>query len=197
MPFLSSKKKPRPAERLELRGELVVLREKRIEDAFNDYSWRRDDELARLDATRPLSMAYDAFVKYSQEELDFPSDRSVRFGIDDRGGKHIGNCMYYDIDNKRRQAELGIMIGDRDYWSKGYGADAVSLMLRHIFTDTRLRRVYLHTLDWNLRAQRSFGKCGFRETKQTRRRGYDFVHMEILRSDWERLAAQTAAAPAE
>ena len=105
-------------------------------------------------------MAYNDFLRYSQEEIDFPSSRSKRFGIDDHTGKHIGNCMYYDIDTRRHETELGIMIGDRAYWSKGYGTDAVDTLLKYIFTQTNMKRVYLHTLDWNQRAQKSFGKSG-------------------------------------
>ena len=43
------------------------------------------------------------------------------------------------------------MIGDRAYWSKGYGTDAVDTLLKYIFTQTNMKRVYLHTLDWNQR----------------------------------------------
>ena len=46
------------------------------------------------------------------------------------------------------------MIGDRRFWGKGYGNDAVNTLVRYVFTETRLRRVYLHTLDWNQRACR-------------------------------------------
>ena len=79
------------------------------------------------------------------------------------------------------------MIGDRAYWSKGYGTDAVDTLLRYIFTQTTLERVYLHTLDWNYRAQKSFGKSGFRQVKSVRKRGLDFVQMEILRDEWEKM----------
>ena len=99
MPFSLSRKKPEPAEPISLEGRKVALREKRIEDALDDYTWRVDDELAKLDATRPLNMAYNDFLRYSQEEIDYPNSRSKRFAIDDLTGKHIGNCMYYDIDN--------------------------------------------------------------------------------------------------
>ena len=187
MPFTLSRKKPEPTEPMSLEGKKVVLREKRIEDALDDYTWRVDDELAKLDATRPLNMAYNDFLRYSQEEIDFPSSRSNRFGIDDPTGKHIGNCMYYDIDTRRHETELGIMIGDRAYWSKGYGTDAVDTLLKYIFTQTNMKRVYLHTLDWNQRAQKSFGKSGFRQIKQVRKRGLDFIQMEILRPEWEEI----------
>jgi len=178
-----------------IKGEKVILRDKRIEDAPDDYSWRVDEELARLDATRPLNMSYEGFLRYSREELEFPSPRSRRFAIDTHDGKHIGNCMYYDIDLRQGETELGIMIGDRDYWNKGYGRDTVNTMLEHIFATTPVKRVYLHTLGWNHRARRSFAQSGFREVKQVHRSGMDFILMEICRSDWERhkLAAQKAS----
>ena len=184
MPFSLSRRKPEPTEPVWLEGKKVVLRDKRIEDARSDYNWRLDEELAKLDATRPLNMPYSDFLRYSQEEIDFPNPRSRRFGIDDLTGKHIGNCMYYDIDTRRRETELGIMIGDRAYWSKGYGTDAVDTLLRYIFTQTNMKRVYLHTLDWNHRAQKSFEKSGFRRVKSVRKRGLDFLRMEVLRDEW-------------
>ena len=167
-----------------VKGCKVVLRGKRIEDAPDDYSWRSDEELARLDATRPLSMTYSDFLRFSQEDQACPSPMSRRFAIDTLEGRHIGNCMYYDIDLKREEAELGIMIGDRDYWGKGYGTDSVTCLLGHIFSGTPLTRVYLHTLDWNQRARKAFAKCGFREIKRVCRSGNDFVLMEVLRSEW-------------
>ncbi len=173
------------AEKVYVKGEKTVLREKRVEDAPGDYSWRTDEELASLDATRPLNMSYEDFLRYSKEEISFVSPLSKRLAIDTLDGKHIGNCMYYDIDVKGGEAELGVMIGDRDYWGKGYGTDSVASLLGHIFTATSLDRVYLHTLDWNERAQRSFSKTGFREVKRVRRSGQNFIRMEVLRSDWE------------
>ena len=50
-----------------------------------------------------------------------------------------------------------------------------------------MKRVYLHTLDWNERAQKSFGKSGFRQVKRVRKRGLDFIQMEVLREEWEEL----------
>ena len=186
MPFPWSGKRPEQAEAGEVfvKGEKVILREKRIGDAPKDYEWRVDEELARLDATRPLRMSYADFQRFSQEEMGYPSPRSKRLAIDTHDGTHIGNIMYYDIDLRRKESELGIMIGDRDYWGKGYGTDSVDSLLGHIFINTEITRVYLHTLEWNERARKSFAKSGFKEVKKVRRSGMDFVLMEIWRSDW-------------
>ena len=166
-------------------GQKVVLREKSIADAEDDYTWRTDDELARLDATRPITMSYAAFLRYSKKELHYTSGTSKRLAVDTRDDRHIGNCMYYDINERRSEAELGIMIGDREYWDRGYGTDSVDTLLTHIFTTTNLDRVYLHTLDWNHRAQHAFAKSGFRELKKVNRDGRSFLLMEVFRPDWE------------
>ncbi len=168
-------------------GEKVRIREKRVEDIRNEYSWRVDPELSRLDATRPMTMSYEDFFRYSKEEMQFPNYRSKRLAVETLGGVHIGNIMYYDLNMQNSQAELGIMIGDKDYWSSGYGTDTVNTLLRHLFTTLELDRVYLHTLSWNYRAQASFAKSGFKLVRNVKRGGQDFILMEVLRSDWEEL----------
>ena len=185
-PWLRKRVKSQESEDLLIRGKKVVIRNKRVEDAIDDYAWRTDEELASLDAPRPISMSYDAFLRYARDELVYSAPSSKRLAIDTLDGRHIGNCMYYDIDDRRGQAELGIMIGDRDYWGKGYGTDSVDALLRHIFATTSLERIYLHTLEWNSRARRSFSKSGFRDVKSVRRGGLHFVLMEVRRKDWER-----------
>ena len=166
-------------------GEKVRIREKRVEDIRNEYSWRVDPELSRLDATRPMTMSYEDFFRYSKVEMQFLNYRTKRLAVETLGGVHIGNIMYYDLNMQNSQAELGIMIGDKDYWSSGYGTDTVNTLLRHLFTTLELDRVYLHTLSWNYRAQASFAKSGFKLVRNVKRGGQDFILMEVLRSDWE------------
>ena len=167
-----------------LRGNKVILRDKRIEDATRDYAWRRDEELAKLDAASPLRTRFEDYKEFYAEELQFPMPRRCKFAVDDLSGKHIGNCMYYDMDKLKGQTEMGIMIGDKGYWDKGYGADAVLALLEHLFSREKMKRVYLHTLDWNKRAQRSFEKCGFVECDRVRRDGQSFVKMDISKDQW-------------
>ena len=182
--FPWSKNEQKELPNVDIVGEVIRIREKRIEDIPDEYSWRVDDELSRLDATRPLTMSYDDFFRYTKEEMQFPSYRSKRLAVDTLDGVHIGNVMYYDLNIRNREAELGIMIGDKGYWGKGYGTDIVKTLLTHLFLDIELDRVYLHTLAWNYRAQASFEKAGFRKVRPVRRGGQEFLLMEVVGTEW-------------
>jgi len=116
------------------------------------------------------------------EELDRRVDGKGRvFAVETLEGKHIGNCCYYNMEWDRREAEIGILIGDLAYWDGGYGTDAVRALVDHVFRREGLKKVYLHTLVWNTRAQKCFQKCGFVECKRVVRSGYDFILMEKKR----------------
>jgi RimJ/RimL family protein N-acetyltransferase len=155
-----------------------------VDDAEDDYQWRVDPELAELDATTPLRMDFEDFKRHLRDELRYPTPWVRRYAIDTLDGRHIGNCMAYDIDTVTGESEVGIMVGDRQYWSKGYGREAMALLVDEMFRMNSMRRVYLHTLEWNARARRAFAGCGFRELRQERRSGLSFILMEMTRAEW-------------
>ena len=161
-----------------------------MEDAQDDYDWRVDEELSALDATVPIRLSFEEFHRFFREEVEHSSPWSRRFSMDTLDGRHIGNCMYYDIDLVKKQTELGIMVGDKAYWSQGYGHDAVTTLADHVFTETPIELIYLHTLEWNHRARRSFSKSGFREVGPIRRGRYDFIRMELTRAEWLKRKAE-------
>ena len=163
-----------------LNGNKIILRPKQSSDAVNDYEWRKDSELCSLDAAQPIISSFEEYLRFASE-FSSSSKRSCHFAIQTLQGKHIGNCSYFDIDEISREAEIGIMIGDKDYWNRGYGTDAICTVVHYIFSQTRLKRVYLKTLEWNIRAQKCFQKCGFKSCGHLNRDGYSFILMEILR----------------
>jgi len=167
-------------------GNKVRLRNKRLADAPNDYAWQTDPELARLDAALLLTATFTQYLSDYTSELHYPSSIRHHFAIETLEGKHIGNCVYYDINETKGEAALGIIIGNRDYWDKGYGADAVATLVNYIFHQTSLRRIYLKTLDWNGRSQKCFKKCGFIPNGHLVKNGFSFVLMEIYREQWEK-----------
>ncbi len=173
-------------------GRKVVLRHKRAADAVDDYRWRRDSELAELDAAVPLRMPFEEFQSRYEEELRYPTPWVRRFAVATHDGEHIGNCMAYDIDSVTGEGEAGIMIGERAYWGKGYGREAMAQLLAQCFLMPSINRIYLHTLEWNARARKAFAGVGFEEVRQVRRAGKNFILMEIRRPRWE--STQAAAA---
>jgi RimJ/RimL family protein N-acetyltransferase len=165
-------------------GGRILLRDKVMEDARADYAWETDPELARLDATSPTRASFSRYRQEYAEELRTPYYSSRRFAICTLDGKHIGNCAYYNISEKDGETELGIMIGDRTFWNKGYGKDVICALLDHIFENVQMQRVYLKTLASNYRAQKCFAKSGFKPYVRLVKNGHDFLFMEVYRNDW-------------
>jgi RimJ/RimL family protein N-acetyltransferase len=164
------------------RGRRVILRHKRLSDGPNDYAWRCDEELARFDAAQPLRTSFVNFLASLTAQQRYPDAGRCSYAIEDEGGRHIGNVMYYNLREDAGEAELGITIGDRGHWGQGYGSDAVQVLVRLLFRSKGLRRVFLHTLDWNTRAQRCFTKAGFEPRDTVWREGQNFVLMEVHRN---------------
>ena len=165
-------------------GSKVKLRRKKLSDARNDHMWQSDTELARLDASPVLSASFPFYLLDYTDQLHDSDPNRYPLAVETLYGKHIGNCTCYDIDENKREAQLGIMIGDRNYWDRGYGTDAVITMVNHIFLNTNLKRIYLKTLDWNRRAQKCFQNCGFTPYGTLNRNSSNFVLMELRREQW-------------
>jgi RimJ/RimL family protein N-acetyltransferase len=163
----------------------VRLRTKLPQDARADYAWQSDSELTRLDAAVRLSMPFTRYLADYAAVLSYPPPNRRQFAVETNTGQHIGNCAYYNIDEAGGEAEVGIMIGERSYWDKGYGTVAMTTLVDHIFGNTELKRLYLKTLDTNLRAQRCFNKCGFTPCGSRVTDGNSFVLMEQYRHRWQ------------
>jgi len=174
-----------------LRGSVIAglktrLREKKLSDVRNDYRWQSDAELAKLDAAPTIIMSFAIYLLDYASALHQHDHYRYPLAIETLDGRHIGNCTCYDINEKKGEAQLGIMVGDRDYWDKGYGADAVNTLVDHVFNVSHLNRLYLKTLDWNKRAQKCFAKCGFTPCGQLKRDGHNFMLMEMKREQREK-----------
>ncbi len=178
-------------------GNRIKLRAKQLSDARLDYEWQQDPELARLDASTAVTSSFPDYLTDFTAHLRSPNPLSRLFAIVTLADRYIGNCSYYNINEERRETELGIMIGDRDFWGKGYGQDAVRTLVRYIFLDTGLTRIHLKSLDWNYRAHRCFEKCGFTRAGYLYREGYSFMSMEVRREQWLERHVKTSPAFSE
>lgn len=174
-------------------GQLVRLAAPNAEtDAEPWAGWSRDSEFARLmDSESAVPMS----PKQAKEEMEKagPNPNFFPFVIrtlaDDR---LVGFVGLFGLQWTHGDAWVGIGIGDRADWGKGYGTEAMRLLLRFAFTELNLHRVSLGLLDYNLRALRSYQKVGFvlegrsREDVHRDGRYWDSLWMGILREDWEK-----------
>jgi RimJ/RimL family protein N-acetyltransferase len=112
------------------------------------------------------------------------------FAIEAEDGTYIGNIGLHSIERENRRAMLGIIIGDKTRWGKGYGTDAIQAMLGWAFGYLNLNRVYLTVYAYNERALRCYQKCGFqyegtmRKARYLDGRYYDELMMAILREEY-------------
>lgn len=164
-------------------GSKVRLYRKRLANAPNDYAWKKDPELAYLTATPPPKANFPDYLLNYASQLRLTTRHE--FAIETLDGEYIGNCACFDINKTKGEAEVGIVIGDRRYWDKGYGTDAVNVLVSYIFSQMKLRRIYLKTLFPNKRAQKCFNKCGFVHYGHLVKDGNSFILMELHRKEYQ------------
>lgn len=169
-------------------GDLVRLTQWQRDDLPAFTRWFRDDEiqsLVNVDVIMPVTDEaeqefYEQAVKKSSDAFYF-SIRTLE------GDLLIGNCSLFGINQKNRSAEFGIVIGEKQYWGRGYGSDTARVILRFAFEEVNLNRVHLEAFAYNERAIRSYEKVGFvregvrREAVFRAGKYHDVITMAVLR----------------
>lgn len=183
-----------------IKGNRVELRPVTAEDMERFFIWRNDEEVAKWAAgsraatygnipLESLQAMYAANVQTANRAENLHQNRFSVYSID---GVHIGSCDYRDVNLVTRSATIGISIGAKDYWSKGYGSDAIHTLLRFLFLKLNLNRVQLDTWSGNIRAIRAYEKLGFviegrlRQNEYVDGQCYDTIMMGLLREDFFR-----------
>lgn len=155
--------------------------------------WFNDPEVrCNLKIVQPLSLGQeelwyaDILTKPVEEQplcIEVMQDETWDF---------IGNLGFMAIDQHDRCAELGIAIGEKQFWSQGYGTEALRLLVQHGFENLNLNRIYLRVYETNPRAVRSYEKAGFsidgrlRQARYLEGRYVDVFVMSILKDEWKK-----------
>lgn len=137
----------------------------------------------------PLSMAFEQkwfneMLKSNQNE--HPLMIKVKKGDD---WISVGNLGFMNFDQCERSAEISIFIGEKNLWDKGYGSQAIQLMLKHGFENLNLNRIFLRVYETNERGIRSYEKAGFQHEGRMRQarfqqgRYIDVLLMSVLRDE--------------
>lgn len=171
-------------------GRLVRLVAYDLDKDFETMArWNRDSEYQQLLDSGPAQLWTPKNMKeWWEKHIDELYGFTIHTLEDDRV---IGIVDLGGINWVNRDSWVGIGIGERDYWGKGYGTDAMRLIVRFGFEQLNLNRITLNVFGYNQRAIQSYLKCGFKEEgrlRQWMQRGgerHDLVFMGILRKDWE------------
>lgn len=171
-------------------GEKVKLRAYRKEDIEQACKYMNDYEIKKFLAPGvPYPMMLEQESKW-YDSLASSMD-SYNFAIEDRiTGIYIGGCGINNVDWKNSIALIGIFIGDKSFWNKGYGTDALNVLLKFIFEEMNVNKVKLNVYSFNPRAKRCYEKCGFvvegtlREELFREGAYHDVYIMSILKSEW-------------
>ena len=181
-----------------IEGTLVRLRAPSLDDAERGHRWINDEETAKLLNGTYYPRSRDNQAEWTRTRASkMPSFTRAPFAIDTiEGNVHIGNCDIFDASPEDRWGWLGILIGEPDYRSRGYGADAIRTLLTFAFDDMNLEAVRLQVWSFNPRAIACYRKCGFVEEARLRQDLYvsgayhDTIVMAITRGEHAEAMAQ-------
>ena len=144
-------------------GDRIRLVAIEREDLPLFVKWLNDPEVREgILMYLPMSMAQEE--RWFEKMLERPLDEQP-LNIEAKEGDgwvKIGNMGFFNFNHHTRSAEVGIMLGNKDYWNKGYGTEAMTLLLKHGFETLNLNRIMLQVYEDNPRAIRCYESMGFK-----------------------------------
>jgi len=178
-----------------LRGSKVILRPVQRSDLPNLLRWFNDPEVTQyLGIYLPMTeMAEEKWIESIGTTRLLTDVLFVIEVVEENGTKPIGDTGLLNISPKDHNAAFGIAIGEKDYWSKGYGTEAARLLVNYGFEQLNLHRVTSSAIAFNERSIRMHGSLGFKEEGRQRdsvyRNGrfHDLVMFGILKEEWRRI----------
>lgn len=172
-----------PGERIYLRG----LERKDL--AGNMFQWANDAEVTHYMVMGALPNNIE-LLEEEYEQLVKSKNDVVFAVVDKKTDIHIGNVGLYVINWISRTAEFRIIIGEKEYWNKGYGTEAAKLTVKYGFEKLNLNRVWLGVNAEYKSAIKSYENAGFvhegilRQEIYRNSKYYDAVRMSILREEY-------------
>ncbi len=175
------------------RGSLVRLAAEEPEAIAKALvRWTLDSEyFSMLDSAPQLMWSEKKYKEWLEKDVEKDPAQNLFFGLRTLADERlIGFMALFDESWQHGDALVSIAIGEREYWSKGYGTDAMQVMLDYVFNELNLRRLTLIVFEHNPRAIRSYQKAGFvlegrvRGAMQREGRRWDWFWMGILREEW-------------
>jgi diamine N-acetyltransferase len=165
------------------------LREISESDLLFINKWRNDSELVDLLGNNFLYIAQEVDKAWYDQYLNTRISNIRLMILEKKDYLPIGTVQLTNIHNINRSAEFSIMIGNKNYWSKGAGYFATIHIIEHGFLNLNLNRIYLTVLETNQRALALYEKIGFKKEGTMRQAIFkngsfqNLVQMSILRQE--------------
>jgi len=172
-----------------LEGKRVRLRPLSMEDVDHVLTWINDPEVTRTLMTGRYPMTREAERKWIEDHA-MPNSTEVMYVIEKLDGTYLGGIGFWHIRPVEHHAELGISIGVKSEWGKGYAREAMELMVTYGFDELNLHMIYLHVYADHERAVKLYESLGFVREGRLRDRAFragkyhDYLAMSVLRSEW-------------
>lgn len=169
-------------------GDRIYLSPRNSEDVELFTKWLNDFEVTDYTGRSGMLLSLDGEKKYLEENGNPEGNFAI---VTLEGDKLIGTVSLERIEWINRTATLGIFIGDGEYLNKGYGTEAIRLILEFGFKYMNLHSVKLDVMEFNQRAIKCYQKCGFKEYGRRRKckfidgTYYDSIEMDILSDEFE------------
>ncbi len=142
-------------------GDNILLKRVSLADITDEYlAWLNDDEVTKGLETVPKPYTFQMLERYIKDVL--ASESTYKFMVLDKiSGKSIGTAKIHSISKKNGTCNLGIMIGDKNYWGKGYGHDAYTTAVDFAFDKLGIRKIWEMVDANNVSSLAIFKKTGF------------------------------------
>lgn len=148
---------------MRLEGKKIYLKPFSKEYAADWVRWTQDEDVTRYSVLRPFTMEEELIFCEEREKNTEPNEKTFSIFIK-KNNKIIGNCGVHKSKNIHHPDKIfvGIVIGEKDEWGKGYGTDAMKTLLKFVKEKLHLKDVYLNVDIPNVAAQKCYKKCGFK-----------------------------------
>ena len=142
----------------------VTLTPLHRENLYKHFEWNNDPELNRLDSESPyVKETLGEFKRRFEEMIYAPSPDTRDFEIHAEDGTVIGVAYIANISEHHRHCTIGITIGDREYWGKGYGRASLRQVIDFCFNELDMHRVHAYTFEYNDAWRRLVEWAGFQK----------------------------------
>lgn len=170
---------------IRFRGEHVALSILRPDEETEErlVEWLSDEESLALNGSNA------SIITFANIDEWILNPEITRLGIVDLASDELIGYCHFTYSSMTRAAEIGLTIGEKEYRGKGFGTEAVRLLLRHAFENLDAQSVHLNVLQTNAAAIRCYEKAGMSIQGNYRARAYlgkplDWYFMDILREEF-------------